>query len=483
MHPPDDRTAQPPAAPDLTVLPPALLDVVVETTRSVLQQQAPGEGSAAARAVLRFDRRALASAAARRQVVTLLDREPEVARAVAEAIGQRATAHEWGLALESEGAGGDPTAVVVRCAEAGALPELVAAVWATPAPAASFVFGLCAAAWADAERLQARAAAVAEVERALATERDARHRLVGEVEELRRNLDRAAEELRDERSHRRGRDDELGAQVLAAQAETQRVSDELAAARDRIRQLDEQRAHDARKQAELDQQVRDARTSLRELREGDAAVVAQRDELHALAEAAKRLAESLLRLDRDVQSAPAARAEAGDGRRVEREERPTPKAPTRRTPMNVPGGRVADTPDGAAAMFAATPDFVYVVDGYNVANAAWHSATPQEQRDRLLVHLEAVHQRYGCDVVVCFDGAVGTTMRTASKRRGVRVVFSTGGEEADDVVLEHVAGLSKRFPVVVATSDGWLRDELRRHGVTLIGATTAHGLHQAASRR
>ena len=93
------------------------------------------------------------------------------------------------------------------------------------------------------------------------------------------------------------------------------------------------------------------------------------------------------------------------------------------------------------------------------------------QRDQLVGALERLHLRLRCDVVVVFDGAdvVGVAPR---RTRGVRVVFSPAGESADPVVIREVAALPIRVPVVVASSDGWVRDHAVGEGATPVAAAT-----------
>ena len=118
-----------------------------------------------------------------------------------------------------------------------------------------------------------------------------------------------------------------------------------------------------------------------------------------------------------------------------------------------------------------TRGVVLVVDGYNVSMAGWPGTPVDRQRDQLVGALERLHLRLRCDVVVVFDGAdvVGVTPR---RTRGVRVVFSPAGEPADPVIIREVAALPLQVPVVVASSDGWVRDHAAREGATPVAAAT-----------
>ena len=50
------------------------------------------------------------------------------------------------------------------------------------------------------------------------------------------------------------------------------------------------------------------------------------------------------------------------------------------------------------------------------------------------------------------------------------MIFSPAGEAADPVIIREVHGLPRRVPVLVASSDGWVRDEAVRGGATVIPA-------------
>jgi predicted RNA-binding protein with PIN domain len=152
--------------------------------------------------------------------------------------------------------------------------------------------------------------------------------------------------------------------------------------------------------------------------------------------------------------------------------RGTPRAPARRATPDLPSGMVADSSTGLDAMLRTT-GLTLVVDGYNVAKRAWPDATPGDQRERLALALAALHARTGCSSTVVFDGdAAGGASVPVLRRRGLRVLFSAAGEEADDVVVREVARLPKRVPVVVASSDAWVREHAEKEGAVVVGAGT-----------
>jgi len=154
---------------------------------------------------------------------------------------------------------------------------------------------------------------------------------------------------------------------------------------------------------------------------------------------------------------------------------PRPRAPARRTLPTVPGGMIADSPTGIEAMLR-TPDVMLVIDGYNVTNCAWPGASPADQRERLGIAVTALHRRLGCGVLIAFDGDGSALSRPSLRRGGVRVLFSDANEEADEVGVREVGILPKRIPVVVASSDAWVREHAEREGAVVVSADALRGL-------
>jgi predicted RNA-binding protein with PIN domain len=74
-------------------------------------------------------------------------------------------------------------------------------------------------------------------------------------------------------------------------------------------------------------------------------------------------------------------------------------------------------------------------------------------------------------VQVVFDGAEGSDVPLSSSPRPlVRTTFSPGGVDADEVIIDLAASLPAGQPVVVATSDRRVQDEVRRRGANVISS-------------
>jgi predicted RNA-binding protein with PIN domain len=112
-----------------------------------------------------------------------------------------------------------------------------------------------------------------------------------------------------------------------------------------------------------------------------------------------------------------------------------------------------------------------VVDGYNVSKTAGGGASLELEREWLVRALESLHLTSTVDVTVVFDGD-GTRGLAKASRRGVHVRFSPPGVEADSVVVEIVASTPLATPVVVASSDRWVREHAETFGAVVVSAAT-----------
>jgi predicted RNA-binding protein with PIN domain len=136
----------------------------------------------------------------------------------------------------------------------------------------------------------------------------------------------------------------------------------------------------------------------------------------------------------------------------------------------LPGGLVTDSVEGADAMLR-DAGVLLVVDGYNVTKASGASGSLATEREWLVRALEALHLRCGVESVVVFDGD-DTPVFGQPRRRGVRVTFSPAAAEADSVVVSAVSATPATVPVVVASSDGWVREHAETFGAVVISAPT-----------
>ena len=143
---------------------------------------------------------------------------------------------------------------------------------------------------------------------------------------------------------------------------------------------------------------------------------------------------------------------------------PSPRAQARR-PLRLPGGVIASSAE--AARFLLRSDAVVLVDGYNVAKLAWPSRTLEAQRTQLLDALENLARRFGSDLTVVFDGASVVGAHT-SRRRLVRVVWSSEGVIADDVIRDEVRRLPSARAVVVVTNDAEIVTDVKALGANVV---------------
>ena len=271
---------------------------------------------------------------------------------------------------------------------------------------------------------------------------------------------RAEQELQKERTSRRSREDDAIAAAGAAQRQVDALQTQLDQAHAEVEEQQNNATRASQRVRSLEDDLRRVRADTLELRaraESAESRLSQRD-ARALADAgtaARQLSVTLDALQRRLREGTPAEDERPE---VRRQRDP---APTRRTVPQVPPGLVADSPAGVEAMLG-TPDVVLIVDGYNIAfrlggrdagrsaRAARHRgdrAVPAARlRDRARVRRRRERPAPGA--------AAG----------GVRVLFSDAGEEADEVVIREVENRPRKIPVVVASSDSWVREHAREQG-------------------
>ncbi|WP_395726857.1 NYN domain-containing protein [Nakamurella sp.] len=114
------------------------------------------------------------------------------------------------------------------------------------------------------------------------------------------------------------------------------------------------------------------------------------------------------------------------------------------------------------AAWVGLPGTHLIVDGYNVSKTGFAELSLADQRDRLVRQLSVLGARTSAEVTVVFDGAAVTTTRPFA--RGVRVLFSAPGIQADDVIADLVRAEPTGRPVVVISSDRRVADHAVRTG-------------------
>jgi predicted RNA-binding protein with PIN domain len=199
-----------------------------------------------------------------------------------------------------------------------------------------------------------------------------------------------------------------------------------------------------------------------------------------LAELESALAEARLQLARFAQMAEELAAglrRLADASPPSTDPRPQPTAQRtgprrasrrRRAPVRIPPGMQDDDPGAIEAMMR-TPGLAVIVDGYNVSMLAWPTAVVAEQRERLCDALVEFQLRFRCEVTVVFDGAEVQGVRPL-RRRGLRIVFSSAGQEADEVVVGEVMFRPDDVPVVVVSSDREVRAGAESEGAMVLAS-------------
>lgn len=455
------------AGASLPGLPEPLLAPLLEATGEVLRGLDPPDVPASARRLATFDRRGLSTPAARSQLRRLLEAEDGFREQVVQAFLERPEAAAAEAGWEREMA----AERVAEAAAAGRLPLLASVLWAGRPPGFEFGLGLALAAFESEGReagaqertrsLETRVAALEEAGRRAEAARLAAQEEVSHLEA----------ELREERRARRSRE-QLAAGELE---EAQRRAGELEATLEEARRRAEEAETRARREAE-----RADRAEEREAREAPAASGPEaaseeweREARGALAEAARHAAQLAAALEDLVSGGRAAgpgAAPAGQGSAPATSPSPAPRPDRarepRRTRVHVPPGMWDDTPEAAETMVR-TPGVAVVVDGYNVSMLAWPDARPAEQRERLCSALAELHLRARCQVTVVFDGAEVPGVRPP-RRPGLQVVFSAPGQEADEVVVGQASARPPAVPVLVVSSDAWVRSRAEAEGAQVL---------------
>ncbi|SFS67789.1 Predicted RNA-binding protein containing a PIN domain [Saccharopolyspora flava] len=294
-----------------------------------------------------------------------------------------------------------------------------------------------------------RDSALAKVERLTAEV----ERLKGELAEARESADQAAGNEEADRLRKRLREQgmrlreakdaaEAAREELdRARADRESAIAEIAAERDRERE----RAREDRQRADrAAAEVQVARESAREARQGDEV----------------RLALLLETLEGAVGGLRRELGASGSG--------PRPADVVQRVrEQSAVAGAVADV--AALDRLLGLRAVHLIVDGYNVTKTGYPELPLADQRDRLGHQLAALAARTGAEVTLVFDGADVLAVPTAGPR-GVRVLFSESGVQADDVIRDLVAAEPEGRQVVVATSDRAVVTSVQRRGAYAVSS-------------
>jgi YacP-like NYN domain-containing protein len=446
------------APPPPPALPEPLLAPLLEVAATVLRALEAADVPPSMRKVATFDRRGLAKGPGRAQLHRGLEAVEGFRDKVVEKFLEKPEVSSILEAWEP----GTAAEAVAESAATGRLPALASALWAGRPPGSDFALGLAVAAWEAGQRSGQEAEERLSLVERLASVEEASRR----AEEARRTAEqeraRLDTELKEERKSRKTRERQSAAEVSQTARRLAELEAELAAARGEVEAAKARTAGEAVRAARAEEAERAARARLQAAESSAPPAGVSPDALGEASRMASRLAESLARLTRGTPT---------PGRRVTPA---TPSAPPgarhlpgpRRAAVVIPPGMRDDSLEAAEAMVR-TPGLDLVVDGYNVSMAAWGEAPPAEQRDRLCAALAELQLRIRRPVTIVFDGAEVEGVRPP-RRPGLKVLFSAPGQEADEIVVEEVVARPPEVPVLVVSSDAWVREHAQAEGAQVI---------------
>ena len=115
-----------------------------------------------------------------------------------------------------------------------------------------------------------------------------------------------------------------------------------------------------------------------------------------------------------------------------------------------------------------------LIDGYNAAHkipsvAAYFKESLEKVRNRLIDHLVLWNSSggKGGEITVVFDGKTDETFCSPSRIKGIRVVFTETGEEADDRIADMISLAKDPAKISVISDDNKIANACRSYGVKI----------------
>ncbi|MET9069689.1 NYN domain-containing protein [Streptosporangium sandarakinum] len=279
--------------------------------------------------------------------------------------------------------------------------------------------------------------------------------------------------------------EQLAAQKAAAKEEGERLREQLKGARSEISDL-RRRLHDARERAraaeartaEAEEEAREAKAAaasagsageseLRRLRERLADAERQLETSRRAAREGRSLEDAKVRmlLDALQDAAAGLRRELALPSGINRPaDSVLSVAPGGQGAQAVPARALADDDPALLDQLLALPQIHVIVDGYNVTKTGYGTLTLADQRARLLTGLGALYAQTRVELTCVFDGAELNGPVPVSAPRGVRVMFSSPGQIADDLIRQLVRAEPVGRALAVVSSDREVAESVRRMG-------------------
>ena len=128
----------------------------------------------------------------------------------------------------------------------------------------------------------------------------------------------------------------------------------------------------------------------------------------------------------------------------------------------MPGQGLPDDDHEFIDQLLTIPRIHLLVDGYNVTKTGYGDRPLADQRAKLLAGLEGLASQTKAEITCVFDGAeIDSPIALVNSRR-VRVLFSSPGETADELIIRLVRAEPEGRPVAVVTSDKEIIAAVRR---------------------